>query len=194
MITITNNYFQDLNATLEAGIIAKVGGKNPKKADLYEAIAAYNAAATPEPVEVNPALDEVALQDTLLAMDAVEDAQKAEQQSNVKAMKKTRKLPQSEQAQKNAQDLATYRAIVEIKEAVGATKAAEQLTAQGRKMGGTTVCQIATTYYRVLMVSPFLQELFNDGLVTWGELYSRSRRINIVSIEAEFGTRLAQAS
>ncbi len=189
MITVTNNYFQDLNAAIAAGIIAKVGGKNPKKADLYEAIEAHNAAVTPE-----PALDETALQDALLAMDAIEDAAKAEQRSNVRAMKKSRKLPQLEQAAKNAQDLATYRAIVELKEQVGATKAAEQLTAQGRKMGGTTVCQIATTYHRVLMVSPFLQQLFNDGLVTWGELYSRSRRINIASIEAEFGIRLAQAS
>jgi len=46
MITVTNNYFQDLNAAIEAGVIVKKGAKNPTKADLYSAIAAHNATFT----------------------------------------------------------------------------------------------------------------------------------------------------
>lgn len=269
MITITNNYFQDLNAAIAAGIFP-INAK-PKKVALYEAIATHNESQVettieaptkkyewvevevdrfdlPEGinrcdfvpgfhdwftaagkysrveggvhegyiaydrqrVEVEPvdmltcsqpdittleaAGDEAAVQAALLAMDTVEDEAQAEQQAQVKAMKKTRKLAPTEQAQKNAQDLMTYRTIVELKEAIGAGKAAAQLTAEGRKMGGTTVCQIATTYHKVLMASPVIQQLFNQGMVTWGELYARSRRIDIPAIEAEFSTRLPQAS
>ncbi|PZV19194.1 MAG: hypothetical protein DCF22_00570 [Leptolyngbya sp.] len=97
MITITNNYFQDLEAAITAGAIVK-NGKNPKKADLYAAIAAYKSAVTPEPVEVNVATleatgDEAALQDALLAMDAIEDAQPKPQK--IKAPSKLDRLAQA---------------------------------------------------------------------------------------------------
>jgi hypothetical protein len=46
MITVTNNYFQDLSSAIEAGIITKKGAKNPTKADLYSAIEAHNATFT----------------------------------------------------------------------------------------------------------------------------------------------------
>lgn len=43
MITVTNNYFQDLNAAIASGVIVKKGAKNPTKAELYGAIEAHNA-------------------------------------------------------------------------------------------------------------------------------------------------------
>lgn len=100
MITITNNYFQDLNAAIAAGIITKAGGKNPKKADLYAAIAAHNETIETPQTEVEPVDmvtstqaeivtleaegDEAALQAALMAMDAAEDAAIAEQQAQAK--------------------------------------------------------------------------------------------------------------
>jgi len=193
MITITNNYFQDLNAAIAAELFLK--NAKPKKKDLYAAIDQHNqqfeAVSEDSPAELPE--DEAALQARLLAMDAVEDAAKAAAVAQAKAAKKSRKLSAGEQAQKNAADLAKYQRIVTLKEAIGAKKTAEQLTAEGQKMGGTTVCQIATTYNKVLMASSLIQELFNAGLVTWGELYSRSRRIDIAAIEAELSARLPQA-
>jgi hypothetical protein len=42
MISVTGNYFTDLQAAIEAGIIVKKGAKNPPKAEVYAAIEAYN--------------------------------------------------------------------------------------------------------------------------------------------------------
>lgn len=54
-ITTTDNYFADLNTAVALGIVAK--GVKPKKADLYAAIADYNAkAAAAEQVQVADSL------------------------------------------------------------------------------------------------------------------------------------------
>jgi hypothetical protein len=56
-ITTTDNYFADLNTAVALGIVAK--GVKPKKADLYAAIADYNAkAAAAEQVQVADSLAE----------------------------------------------------------------------------------------------------------------------------------------
>jgi hypothetical protein len=183
MIAISNNYFQDLNAAIADGLFLK--NAKPKKAALYDAIAQHNALAV-EPETVEPE-DDAALVAALLEMDAAEDAAKAEQQAAKQADKQADKI--MSRAQKNAADLHEYRQIVELKQAIGPSKAAQQISAMGRQMGTTTVCQIATTYHKVLMASDKIQALYHAGLVSWGELYARSRKINIQAIEQEFASR-----
>lgn len=166
------------------------------EAELAEPVAEVEEGVnTLEPVNTQEAAlsddEEAALQAELLALDAAEDEAKAEAAAQAKAAKQSRKKSASEQAAINAADLAKYQRIVNLKGQLGAKKAAEQLTAEGTKMGGTTVCQICTTYYSVLMASDLLQQWFNEGLITWGQLYSRSRKINIPAIEAELGGKLA---
>jgi hypothetical protein len=52
VITTTDNYFADLQTAITAGLFT-ASGKRPKKAELYEAIAAHNTAiADDEPVIV----------------------------------------------------------------------------------------------------------------------------------------------
>jgi hypothetical protein len=93
MITVTNNYFADLNTAIEAGIFP--ANSKPKKAALYDAIVNHNsneAIANPEPLQdatppassldvpqlpidvaaLEAAGDEAAVQEALLAMDAAE--------------------------------------------------------------------------------------------------------------------------
>lgn len=97
MITVTNHYFTDLEAAITAGAIIK-NGKNPKKVDLYEAIAAHNQAVEVEPAQSEqPATVEVdyelELQERLLSMDAIEDAAKKEKEkekAKVKPVGQTR--------------------------------------------------------------------------------------------------------
>lgn len=176
MITITNNYFTDLNAALEAGIIAKVGGKNPKKSDLYEAIEAHNAEQVsgvsgqvldnPLKPETQNLVDEVALQDELLALDAVEDAAKAEQRTQMQVAKKVRKAPTE-----ILTELAQISADVELH---GRQAIAEQLgTSVGRLVKRVKAYKIMQNDQRVLnafiggkLAYTFLQEaaVRRDGL------------------------------
>lgn len=62
-ITITNNYFADLNSAIEAGLFTR-NGKNPKKAELYDAIERHNAAI--QPAEVAPVEQPANVYDGLL--------------------------------------------------------------------------------------------------------------------------------
>lgn len=79
MITVTNNYFADLDAAVASGAIVRKGSRNPSKADLYAAIEAHNASIQGEPTA-----------DELLALDAAEDAAKA---AEIEAKKPAKKMP-----------------------------------------------------------------------------------------------------
>lgn len=86
MINVTGNYFTDLQAAIEAGIIVKKGAKNPPKAEVYAAIEAHNQqfqtveveTVTPE-VQAIAAIDDEPSCEELLALDAEEDARLATQ-------------------------------------------------------------------------------------------------------------------
>lgn len=74
--------------------------------------------------------------------------------------------------------LADKQMIVELKADVGASEAARRLQAAGRQIGSTTICQIDTTYSKLYLKSAVLQKLYEEGKITWSDLYAMSRNIN----------------
>lgn len=84
MITVTGNYYTDLEAAINAGIIVKKGGKMPSKASVYAAIEEFNRQVPTEVITDEPTAEE------LLALDAAEDAALAAQPQARKRQKQVK--------------------------------------------------------------------------------------------------------
>lgn len=114
MIVVTQNYFQDLNTAIAAGLF--IANAKPKKVTLYAEIAAYNASleadkdqtedkaiSHPQPVEtqaidikaLEAAGDETAVSAALLAMDAELDRLAAATPAASKQRKSSKPSPEA---------------------------------------------------------------------------------------------------
>jgi hypothetical protein len=94
MIAIANDYFQDLNAAIEAGVIPN--GKRPKKADLYAAIDAHNDELVKKFVQGNyKSQYTITPSEPIALTDMIKEVKAERQQQSTTSKAKSRRKPVS---------------------------------------------------------------------------------------------------
>jgi hypothetical protein len=103
-----------------------------------------------------------------------------------KSQNKSRRGQSSEeQVVINEEKLSDVERTVDLLDRFKAKRASEILAGEGIQRGQSTIHQIAKTYREIYLESEALQALYQSGYITWTDMYSRSRGIELTQVEDE---------